>query len=957
MRARAQTTSTIDGVRRAASQPPRSGVQPAPGVAAPEFGKHRRRSEWQSLGREVDRLNLADPRAALALAERWAAAESGGEGRAWAIRALAFALRFNGQHERADERFGEAEQAFVELALEDEVARARLGHVEALRYLGRYEQAIELARNNLAYLESRGPALQVEAAKQTTNLGLVYWRLGHLRRALACFRRVQRVAREQRDGELAATASMNVSLVLADLGRYGEALRAGRYAARQFRRLGLRERLATVQMNSGLLYARRAEYARALEALEVSRALCEELGLAQKRSAVDLVLARTYLALNLDVEAAEACERAVETLRNLGLPFELAHALTRSAQAAERLGNLEEARALIGEARQVFACIGNSVWEAVSTVQTSRLALAARDGDGLERALDASRAAAERLDKLGALDHAAAARLVIGDLHARLGQAPAAMASYEAAGAIGERTGADGVLHLARAAQGALLEASAPDEALASFRRAVEHLERLRARARADDLKMAIMAGKVDLYERIAALLLRADGAESSRGAFGWLERGRSRGLLEQALAWSSRERARSGPGLARLRERIGDLRAALNGIYSERYALDRPAAASSGADDRERARRLETDLAKATRELQILMRRDDGPPRSESFDAERVQAALAPGSCLLEYALLGEELVCFVVRRESFALHRGLASRRELVEASEWFWFHIRKGTYGADFLRARARALGPAVDRILGRLGELLLAPLAGSRGADRVLVVPHGLLHNLPFHAFRLGSGALLDYATVSYAPSAAVFVALRERGQPRPSRPLMVGPDLPDLPWVDEELKRVARVFPDAVALGGRRATAGALRRHAPRCDALHLATHGVFRADNPSFSALELADGWLTVGQLAELCHGFSLVTLSACHSAVNGLGPGDELLGLTRAVLGAGSAALVASLWAANDETTPALMAAFYAGLQGGHDRASSLREAALSIRASEPHPYFWAPFILVGAS
>ena len=197
---------------------------------------------------------------------------------------------------------------------------------------------------------------------------------------------------------------------------------------------------------------------------------------------------------------------------------------------------------------------------------------------------------------------------------------------------------------------------------------------------------------------------------------------------------------------------------------------------------------------------------------------------------------------------------------------------------------------------------------------------------------------------------------MLIASAERGDHRPSQLVVLAPDLPDLPWAREEAVRVAQLFPDAVVLAGRRATRRALRRHAPRCDVLHLVTHGIFRADNPTFSALALADGWLTVGELTEMSGQRALITLSACHTGMSGVGPGDELLGLTRAVLGGGSAALLASLWAVNDDTTPTLMAAFYSGLQRGRSRAASLRDAALLIRAAEPHPYFWAPFMLVGA-
>lgn len=914
------------------------------------------RREWGARAREIDHLTLSDPRAGLVLAERWLEVEPAGEGRARALRALAYALRFSGANERAHERFAEAERAFMDLSLPDELARTRIGHVVALRYLGRYDEAVELARQNLAYLESRGETFGLEVAKQTNNLGLVYWRVGDLRGALACFRHARAELRRRQERELTASASANIGLVLAELGRYGEALRAGQYAARHFRALGLRERLATVQINLGLLHVRRGEYARALEELEASRAICDELGLDHKRAEVDLDLTRTYLALNLQSEAAGACARAVATLRHLDLTFELAHALMRSGQVAERQGELDLARDYMVEAGVLFARNGSAVWEAVSIVQSVRLTSQIEDGTSLEELIAADRAAA-RLEALGALEQAAIARLGVGDVQARLGRTPEALASFRSAIAIGERLGADDVLRLAHTAHGMLTQDDAPDEALASFGRAVTHLERLRGRARADDLRMSVLANTVDLYERIAELLLRSDAVDRARDAFTWVERGKSRGLLEEALSAAERSSERSRPVVRRARERIKDLRARLNAAYTERYAPERPVAAGDGAADSDGIERLETELVTAVRQLQILLREDRVVDVSALQDVERVQAALASGTCLLEYVLLGRDVVCFVVTRESFSVKRSVDKRQELEEAAQWFWFHVRKGTYGADFLRANQRALAPGLGRALGRLGSLLLAPVAEALGAaDHVVVVPHGLLHTLPFHALPYRDAALIDHATVSYAPSAGVFVASIERGDRRPSRPLVLAPDLPDLPWVGDEAARIAGLFPEAVVLAGRRATLGALRRHAPRCDALHLATHGVFRADNPTFSLLELADGWLSVGELAELSSGRSLVTLSACHTGMSGIGPGDEILGLTRAVLGGGSTALLAGLWAVNDDTAPALMEAFYGGLQRGLSRAASLREAMLAIRTVEPHPYFWAPFILFGA-
>ncbi len=937
---------------RVTSRPP-APVEPPDGQAAvPD--EQARREAWDQRAAEISRLNFADPRAALARAEEWLAEEIAPEGQARALKALAYALRVNGHHERADDVFTRAELAFEELGLPDEAARTRIGHMDALRYLGRYDEAIIMASGNLAYFEERGEGYALDAARQMVNLSLVYWRRGDLRAALDYSQRVRRIARRIQDRELAATASMNAGLILTELGRYGEALRVMQYAARWYRTLNLRERLATVRLNLGLLYISRGEYARALEELTASRALCEELGLEQKRSAVDHDLAAVYLALNLDREAAEASARAAETLRRLDLPFELAHALLRTAQAAERGGDLTGARANVAEARALFARVGNAAWEDIASIDALRLALGAGEAGPLEGLSDTVRAAAERLAACGALDHAAAARLLIGDIESRLGRPARALESYEEAIAIGRQLGADGILQLAHTAYGVLAEQDAPDAALASFQQAVDHLERLRARARADDLRLSVVTRGIDLYERIARLLLNTPEQERDREAFRWIERGKSRGLLEETLAAASTAKtARSSARIARARERLANARARLNRAYDARYTLD----AGGTPPDGDNLADLERELREATRELQILLRPDDAADISAMLDVKRVQGALAPGTVLVEYLFLGDELACFVGRRDSFELRRGIASRQEVDEAAQWLWFHVRKGTYGPDFLRANWRTLRSAIDRALRRLGNLLLAPIADAIDrAEHLAIVPQGFLHTLPFHALAYRDASLLDALTVSYAPSAAVFTAAVERGDRRPSFPVVVAPTIPDLPWVREEALRVGSLFPDAAVLTGQRATIKALRRHAARADTIHLATHGVFRADNPTFSALELADGWLSVGELAELSADRALVCLSACHTGMSGIGPGDELLGLTRAVLGAGSRALVASLWAANDDTTADFMTRFYATLRAGQGRAASLREAALAIREREPHPYFWAPFILVGA-
>jgi len=146
-----------------------------------------------------------------------------------------------------------------------------------------------------------------------------------------------------------------------------------------------------------------------------------------------------------------------------------------------------------------------------------------------------------------------------------------------------------------------------------------------------------------------------------------------------------------------------------------------------------------------------------------------------------------------------------------------------------------------------------------------------------------------------------------------------------------------------------------ATLVALRARAASADVLHLACHGQFRPDNPLFSSLQLADGWLTVRDAYSLELNCGLVTLSACETGASAVAPGDELIGLARGFFSAGAPSLLVSLWTVDDESTAALMTSFYTRLRAGDRPAAALRHAQRELLSDHPHPFFWSPFVLIG--
>ena len=146
-----------------------------------------------------------------------------------------------------------------------------------------------------------------------------------------------------------------------------------------------------------------------------------------------------------------------------------------------------------------------------------------------------------------------------------------------------------------------------------------------------------------------------------------------------------------------------------------------------------------------------------------------------------------------------------------------------------------------------------------------------------------------------------------------------------------------------------------ATFAAFTKQAKEFDILHLACHGEFRPDNPLFSSVHLADGWITVRDICSQKLKADLVTLSACETGLNSIFAGDEILGLARGFLTAGASSLVLSLWTVNDETTSELMKSFYERLRSGKSVTESLRLAQIGFIERDARPYFWSPFVVIG--
>jgi CHAT domain-containing protein len=279
---------------------------------------------------------------------------------------------------------------------------------------------------------------------------------------------------------------------------------------------------------------------------------------------------------------------------------------------------------------------------------------------------------------------------------------------------------------------------------------------------------------------------------------------------------------------------------------------------------------------------------------------------------------------------------------------------FQFDKFHYEPSYLTSHAERLQKGTEICLHELWQALIAPIAPRIAGKRLIFIPFGVLHNVPFQALFDGEHYLIEDHEITQAPSARLLQLCTGRAFQVGEQATIFGIADQNTPHITAEIEAIRALFPSAQCFVGAEATAAAFTTAASGSNILHLASHALFRQDNPLFSAFKLSDTWLNLYDIGALRLPASLVTLSGCNTGASRVYAGDELMGLARGFLAAGAAALVVSLWAVNDEATAQLMTAFYQNLRAGLPPRTALREATLAAKSRFSHPYFWSPFVLL---
>jgi CHAT domain-containing protein len=856
------------------------------------------------------------------------------------------------EHGEAIQLHAQAIALFEQTGEEAELARTLSGSIQPLLLLGRYDEALAAGERAGAIFRQQGDTRR--RARLEINIGNIYHRQDRFTQALAFYQRAYEQMLAHDDAEGLAAVLSNLSLCHISLNDFPKALELHQVARRHCEQKNMPILVAYADYNIAYLYFLRGEYGRSIQMLRDASVSAKKANDAYQLALCNLDLSEIYLELNLSAEAGELGRAANQSFHELGFGYEAAKALGFAAIAASRQGQAFEAVKLFAQAKEMFVRDQNQVWPSLIDLYEALVLF----GEG--RLFEARRLGAAaheffRTSTSSMRGKAVLAELLLARIALRLGDNILAKKYCQTALADLENLDSPALLYQAEFLTGEVERITGnEDAAYQAFCRARTPIERLRSSLRGEELKIAFFENKLEVYESLVDICLRRQN--SFEEAFAYIEQAKSRALMD-LLNQPVHVPTAADPGQSELVRSIRNLREELNWYYNliEREQL-RPEERSQERVQQleQQARTREADFMRAVKEATVAEANEAGVQVSSTMPLEQIRSVLPADTALVEFFCAHDRIVVCVLTRDKLHVCPVTVQSR-IQKLLQLLQFQMAKFRLDPQYVATFSQTLLESTEAHLKSLYQELVAPIRHLLDVRHVVFVQHGLLHYVPFHALHDGESYLVDRFTISYAPSASVYAHCQTKPVNNAGDSLILGVPDERTPAIREEVEALARILPNARLLLGEEATEDVLQTYGPRSKSVHIATHGYFRQDNPMFSSIRLGTSHLSLYDMAHLHLPVELAVLSGCATGLNVITPGDELMGLVRGLLQAGAQSLVLSLWDVHDDSTKEFMVEFYQQLQNGRSKAEAMQTASIGLRESRPHPYHWAPFLLIG--
>lgn len=903
------------------------------------------------LKQEADRHWSINYHRSLELADRIVAiGERRGDTRQTALGLMARgdALSFLGRTTEAWEALDEAGKLFQMVHDEIGWARTRIGRLHLSTMLNHVADALadaERARSIFTSFGERERLLRLD-----NNIAFVHNLLGNQLEALRLYHSALGIAETlgETGQQYLGLLYMNIGLAHESLGDFSQALSYYERARAIYIARDETLNIAVIELNIAYIAQARGYYRRALSLLYgILERGVEQFPIEYRAVKRDMI--ECYLYLNRYAEARDLAREIIADYRTLGATHDTARNLLHLAMAEAELKNFEAARTALEEAEPIFSSLGATTWVATTQLRRGRIAL--RQGD-IQTAYESAVLAANCFELNSQQVNYAAAVLLQGQARFAMGDPKQAAEAATSALQIAQRFNVPSLRYTAHLLFGQISESQFENRrATRHYQAAVGTVERVQ-RGLTITLRAGFLEDKGEASRDLIGLYLRTERMEH---AFDALERAKSQVLLSYVANREQFHWTQSDLHNQTLMEELNNLRAEHQWFYrlahepphsSEHFHSISPEQALAELTIRERR------IRSITEQLYLHSGDEHQAKSVEITSLKDIQHTLREGTLLIEFYNDGSRLWAFLLDGQTIQVR----SLPITVEGLNQLLTQLRANLSAAltvDPLTDAARPLVELAHRILKRLYSLLIEPLALSQiHPKKLVIVPYGILHYLPFNILYDGSTYLIENYDVTILPAAGL--ATRPALKRDPGALILANSWEGRLPHTLVEAQMVQRLFSGTLC-AGEAANRAALQ--AIPTQILHIATHGEHRLDQPDLSYLQLADGQLYADDTLQQDMSYELVTLSACETGRANVAASDELIGLGRGFLYAGAGALLVSMWQVPDISTLYFMEQFYKALRRGDPKSLALRQAQQFMLTEEGwlHPAFWGAFQLIG--
>ncbi len=839
-----------------------------------------------------------------------------------------------------------------------EQATSHIGRIYALASLNRTQEAFQTGWQASQVL--RANEAWFPLAKLMGNMAVMYLRLGEDQQALELFDVAQSLYLRKEVGYLPgwSRAEYNRATILRNLGNFDASIKASQQAYALLEEHGQTVEAAKARQNLAITYYVLGRYNESLALLDSVRDTFLTDGRHRDAILAELFISNCLLELRRFQDVLEKCNKVRTLFSEIGASFEVGQAILNEAIAYTGLRQFDSALNSLSEARHLFKINKNRIWETTTILET---AVIHYQNKNYEECLAVATSCAQIFVQQALPDHQTQALVVAAQAAVALNQVIKAQALLNEALSYTLKQDVPSISYQAYYLLGQVeIEKGNPQGALENFDKSIAELERVQGRLMVE-YRSDFLSDKQAIYTDIVRLSL---DLEQPLLSLQYAERAKSRALLNMlAFRLDLGIQARDEEDQP-IVQNLKQLMVKRDKLYRhwESGELTKEDEDSNKVLKQKQAQQdlftIEKQITELWHKLQI---RNAAYARDASLwqvRTESVQPLLKSDTLLIEYFVANDELIIFLVTNQNIFTVR-VPTLKHIQTLLNFLRLNM-----GAVPQTPSKRMLGMAVNArgLLQQMYQHLIAPITDIvKSYKQLIIVPHGTLHYVPFHALYDGRKYLIEQFDVSYLPSAS-FLQYCQQDKHAATKMLSIGHSYNDkLPHTILEAQTVATQFQGKILLE-EAVTKANLKRLAADSDIIHLATHGDFRPDNPLFSGLKLADGWLTTLDIFNWRLRAALVTLSACQTGKNVVGGGDELLGLMRAFLSVGVSSLVLSFWPVEDQATSRLMRVFYQKLAEGLSKNASLRFAQCQFISEDndthlayQHPYYWASFFLVG--